>query len=104
MVQKTLHWEHQAIGQILSQVREKKAMGVHFAFFIIKLFSFFIWCKTRVFGKIHIYSDNPLQVCLQVYLLGVAQSCQVGNIYKSTPCQFDMKISHLSGNLLLLLP
>ena len=85
------------------QSHGKESHGCSFCFHYYQAFSFFIWCRTCVFGKVHIYSDNPLQVCLQVCPLGVAQSCQVGNIYKSTPCQFDMKMSHLSGNLLLLL-
>lgn len=51
MVQKTLHWEHQAIGQILSKVREKKAMGVHFAFIIIKLFPFLFGAKHVSLGR-----------------------------------------------------
>ena len=51
MVQKTLHCEHQAIGHILSKVTEKKAMGVHFAFIIIKLSPFLFGADPGSLGR-----------------------------------------------------
>lgn len=41
MVQKTLHWKHEATGHISSKVMEKKAVGLHLVFIIIKL-SFYL--------------------------------------------------------------